>query len=179
MAKIIAACFLAFALPTAQAGEAPSFTLKKFNDAETVKLEAFAGQIVVLDFFAYWCGPCQKSAPEIEEKIQKHYESKGGNPNGMKVTVVSVNVEEEAAAQTTAFIKRHRPSLVLNDQQGKTLEAYGGQGLPFVVVLDGTKSAAGAPKFEIVYRKAGFEGAAALRKVIDAIGKKSASSPQP
>jgi thiol-disulfide isomerase/thioredoxin len=171
--KIVAASVLAFALSTADAAPAPSFTLKKFGGAETVKLEDFAGQVVVLDFFAYWCGPCQKSAPEIEEKIQKHYESKGGNPNGVKVTVVSINVEEEAADKTEAFIKRHRPSLVLDDVQGKTLEAYGGRGLPFVVVLDGTKSMSGAPRFEIVYRKAGFEGGAALRKVIDAIGSKS------
>lgn len=173
MTFILAALGLAGAVWTAGAADAPSFALKKFNSTETVQLKDFAGQIVVLDFFAYWCAPCQKSAPELEEKIQKHYQSAPGHPHGSRVSVVSINVEREKPSKTAAFIERYKPSLVLNDDEGKILEAYGGAGLPFLVVLDGTKSTVDSPRFEIVYRKSGFEGAVALQKVIDALGTKS------
>ena len=58
----------------AENSPAPDFTLTKWGTNETVKLADFAGQIVVLDFFAYWCVPCRRASAEIEPGIQKYYE---------------------------------------------------------------------------------------------------------
>jgi cytochrome c biogenesis protein CcmG, thiol:disulfide interchange protein DsbE len=148
---------------------APAFSLKRWGTNETVRLSDFAGRIVVLDFFAWWCGPCAKSAPEIEEHIQKHYAGKKGNPHGVLVQVVSVNVEEEEPEKTAAFIRKHGVSLVVNDRDGETLKNYGGEGLPHFVIVDGTGATASSPAFRIVHRSTGFEGADAMRQAIDAI----------
>ena len=169
-------------LQSALAAPAPAFDLKQWETNKRVKLEDFAGQIVVLDFFAYWCVPCQRASPELEEKIQKFYTARKGNAHGIPVRVVSINVEESNSKKTAAFIQKGGASLVVNDHAGETLKKYGGQGLPFVVVLDGTRAKPDAPAFEIVYKNAGFEGADKLRKVIDAIGasdRKALTTGQP
>jgi len=53
--------------PLLQAGTpAPDFTMEKWGGGE-VKLSDYRGQIVILDFWATWCGPCQQSLPHVEQ----------------------------------------------------------------------------------------------------------------
>ena len=146
------------------------FDLKRFGEGNSVLLSSFAGRVVVLDFFAVWCQPCAKSAPIVENQIQQHFASKGGNQHGVPVQVISVNVEADQIAETAKFIQRHKQSLVVNDADGALLRKLGGHGLPFFVVLDGTKATPGRPRFEVVYKRAGFAGTEALRKVINDLG---------
>lgn len=152
------------------AERAADFALQRFDGKGTVKLSDFAGKVVVLDFFAYWCSPCARSSPLVEEQVQKYYASKQGNPHGIPVQVVSINVESNDVKQTKAFIEKHRVDLVLNDRDGETLKALGGKGLPYFVVIDGTQGTPDQPIFKVVYARAGFEGAEKLRSLIDRLG---------
>jgi thiol-disulfide isomerase/thioredoxin len=163
---VLACCGLATSLRGAEP-EVPDFAMKTWDGSAEVRRSEFAGRIVVLDFFAYWCSPCQKASAEIESGIRQHYDAHSGNPQGIPVDVLAVNVESDQRPKTDAFIRRHRLHRVVHDGGGKLLEGLGGKNLPYVVVIDGTRATADRPEFRIVYRKEGFEGASRLRAVID------------
>lgn len=159
----------------ARAAVAPDFSLPRRGTNAVVRLVDFAGQIVVLDFFAYWCAPCARASSEIEQQIAAYYAARGGNPAKAPVRVVAINVESAHPAKTDAFVRKHQLGFVVDDDRGRTLAAYGGRGLPFLVIIDGTAATREDPVFRIVYRHAGYEGAAKLRRIIDGLPQGRAS----
>ena len=153
----------------AESKPAPDFELPKWESTEKVKLADFAGEIVVLDFFAYWCAPCRKASIELEGGVQKYYAAKKGNPHGVPVRVVSINIERDNPALTAKYIKDTGAEFVLNDFDGALLEKFGGAATPFIVVIDGTRATNEKPDFRVLYQHAGFEGTKKLRPLIDGI----------
>lgn len=157
---------------------APDFSLSRWNSQELARLDEYRGQVIVLDFFAYWCAPCRRASTELEEGIQQYYATKRGNAHGIPVRVLSLNIEKAFPNRTAAFIKKTGIREVLNDPDATVLARYGGIGIPYLVILDGTQSTTARPSFKIVYKNAGFEGTAKLRQIIDSIGT-DADSVQP
>jgi thiol-disulfide isomerase/thioredoxin len=167
-----ALCALFFVLRLdahAQSAIPPAFDLPRWDSTNRVRLPDFAGQIVVLDFFAYWCVPCRRASAEIEPGIAKYYAEKKGNPHGVSVRVLAVNIEAGNPKQTAQFIKEVGADFVANDTGGKLITQLDGAGTPFIVVIDGTRGTKESPEFRIVYKRAGFEGTKKLRQVIDAV----------
>lgn len=168
-ARFTLALFL-FLSVMAQAAAPPAFVFTRWKTGEEVRLADFAGKIVVLDFFAYWCGPCKKASREIEHSIGKHYADQRGNPHGVPVQLLSVTIEQAKPERTDEFIKELGLAAVVSDRDGTWMEKYGFAGAPAIVVIDGTRS----PQFKVVYRYEGYEGTKKMRSVIDAI-----KAPQP
>jgi len=105
---------------------APDFTLNDLED-KPVKLSDLKGSVVVLDFWATWCGPCVASMPNL----QKLYEEKSAD--GLRV--YAVNLQEEKA-QVTEFLKSKNLTLpVLLDTKGEVGNQYQVQSIPFTLIV--------------------------------------------
>lgn len=106
---------------------APDFTLRKL-DGSAVKLSSMKGRVVVLDFWASWCGPCRKSMPVIQG-IAKDFEA---DP----FDFFAINVDEEANVVRGTSIVLGITEQCLLDPRAEISKAYGAAAIPYTVVID-------------------------------------------
>ena len=106
---------------------APDFKLKDLNGKD-VSMADQKGSVVIVDFWATWCGPCVEALPHLN----KLYEEK--KVAGLKVLAVSVDDEKEKVAPFVAANKLTMTVLLDNDEQ-KVSEKYGVQGIPQTVII--------------------------------------------
>ncbi len=94
-----------------------------------VPLSQLKGKIVILDFWATWCGPCKTSMPEIDEVYLK-YRDKG-------VIIAGVSVDKEDARSRYVIIRKsvHYPTVMALDIPG-LLDFFDITSLPSVYVFD-------------------------------------------
>jgi thiol-disulfide isomerase/thioredoxin len=125
-------------------GKAPNFTLKS-RSGKNIKLSELRGQVVMLNFWASWCGPCRKEMPHLE-KIHKKYKRLG-------FTLLGVNVEENSndAKNYLKDVKVTFP--VLFDNRQKTSKLYNVSAMPTTILIDRN----GNKRFIHKGYKAGYE----------------------
>jgi len=91
-------------------------------------LAALKGQVVLVDFWASWCGPCRKSLPELGG-LQDRFASQG-------VKVVGISLDEDTDA-FTAFLERVPLRFtILHDSTGRSGEAFSVVAMPTTFLID-------------------------------------------
>lgn len=108
----------------------PAWELKDVDD-KTVKSSDFAGKVVILDFWATWCGPCRMEIPGFIE-LQKQYADKG-------LVVIGVSLDQDGASAVKPFAEKMGINypIVLGDET--IVSAFGGiEGIPTTFIIDRT-----------------------------------------
>ena len=107
--------------------EAPAWTLRTVA-GDSLSLADLRGQVLILDFWATWCGPCRMAMPVLDEWIDTK------KPAGVRV--FSVNVWEQTPAGAAAFIKRNDYAMELLYGDDALAKAYGVEGIPYICAID-------------------------------------------
>ena len=116
---------------------APDFTSQTL-DGKNVKLSDFKGQVVILDFWATWCGPCMAAMPHTQE-VAKQYKDQG--------VVVLANCTSDTRAKFEDWVTRNQstyPDILwthdVNERKPERASAklYGVGGIPTQFIIDRT-----------------------------------------
>ncbi|MEL4306598.1 TlpA family protein disulfide reductase [Joostella sp. CR20] len=132
--------------------EAPLFTLKDTQGNE-VSLASLKGKVVILDFWATWCGPCKASFPEMQQLVEKYEDDD-------KVAILFVNTFENTPKRekdVTGFIAENKYDFhVIYDDPIKdsrkfvVADSYGITGIPTKIII--------GPDGKLNYKAVGYEG---------------------
>ncbi len=138
---------------------APDFELSSLDDGSPIALSSFRGHVVVLNFWASWCGPCRLEAPGLR-RVSERYGDQG-------VRFLGVDYRDNGAAGR-AFVDAFRlryPSVT--DPSGSLADDYGLIGFPTTFIID--------PAGTIRYRFVGYLGEEVLEEALNDVLSKEPS----
>ena len=130
------------------AKHAPEFTLKNLQ-GEEISLASLKGKIIILDFWATWCGPCKASFPFLQKFWEQHKKDSD-------VMVIAINTQEQLHGKKRVdalkkYMEKDQYNFpVLIDENNKVVKSFEVTGLP-------TKYFIG-PDGKIYFKEIGFSG---------------------
>jgi cytochrome c biogenesis protein CcmG/thiol:disulfide interchange protein DsbE len=115
-------------MPDKERKPAPEFELKD-ADGKTVRLSDYKGKVVLLDFWATWCGPCKIEIPWFIE-FERQYKDKG-------FAVIGVSMDEEGWTVVKPFVSDLAINYRILQGNDSTADLYGGvNALPTTFLID-------------------------------------------
>jgi peroxiredoxin len=131
--RLLLACCLSLSLPgmavaaATPGSAAPDFSLAA-RDGGKVRLGDLRGQVVMINFWATWCGPCRQEMPLLAQ-LNTKYEPLG-------FTLLGVNVEPDSAAAVTWLKGMPVTFPILFDTSSVVAGSFGVEGMPSTVFVD-------------------------------------------
>ena len=119
--------FTPLTLAVTATGPAENFTLKSAS-GENIRLSEYRGQVVLINFWASWCGPCRQEMPHLDA-IHKKYQ-----PMGFTVFGVNVEQDRKMAEKILRDIPVSFP--ILFDDSNLVSELYNVDAMPVTVLVD-------------------------------------------
>jgi thiol-disulfide isomerase/thioredoxin len=119
------------AVDTSQLKDAPAWALTTL-DGKPVSSESLKGKVVLIDFWATWCGPCRMTIPHLAA-LHQAYKDKG-------FEVVGVSLDQQGPAVVTAFVGKQSIPYTVAMGNAKIVQDFGGvRGIPtaFIISQDG------------------------------------------
>jgi peroxiredoxin len=111
----------------ASKGPAPDFTLKSAS-GENIKLSELRGQVVLINIWASWCGPCRQEMPLLDQMYQKY--------GDLGFTLLGVNVEQDSADAQRMLHDTPVTFPILFDTQNVVSKLYDVTAMPSTVIVD-------------------------------------------
>jgi peroxiredoxin len=131
--KLVAICGGCLFVWSASAGElsgtAPDFDLVA-RDGSHVALADLQGQVVMVNFWATWCGPCRQEMPHLEALYQRY--------SDLGFTLLGVNVEEDPSGADEFLAETPVSFPILFDPENRVSELYNVVAMPSTVMIDRT-----------------------------------------
>jgi thiol-disulfide isomerase/thioredoxin len=136
---------------------APKFALKDLS-GNTVSLDELKGKVVVVDFWATWCGPCKASFPAMQTALNKYKDDP--DVKFVFVDTWESKKSEEMKKNAGEFVTKNKYNFhVLLDTDDKVIGSYAVDGIPTKFVID--------PESKIRFKAVGYDGSA--DKLVDEI----------
>ncbi|MCX6141662.1 MAG: TlpA disulfide reductase family protein [Ignavibacteriales bacterium] len=113
---------------TAQQQKAANFSLKS-ADGKSYELRKYKGKVVIVNFWATWCGPCRKEIPDFIE-VYKKYKNKG-------LVIIGISVDKDGWSAVTPFVEESKMNYPVVLANQKVVENYGGvEAIPTTFIVD-------------------------------------------
>lgn len=108
--------------------QAPALNAPELFSGAAVDLQQYRGHVVLIDFWASWCGSCWRALPVLAQ-LHSHYRDRG-------LAVLAVTVDEDLAVAREFATRKQLPFTILEDHTGKIADRYDVHAMPHSFLVD-------------------------------------------